>query len=286
MAAQGAVGGGAHLPELVIEGTRSPTTRAALAELWLHRGLVLAFAIRDVKVKYKQAILGVAWAVVQPLGLLVLFTLLVARAVTIRETDVPYPAFALSALIPWLFLQNAVVAGTGALLADSAVVRTISFPREAPILGAVMATAIEFWIGVGLYLALAPFVGARLGPTAILVVPLFVLCALLAAGVSVALGALNVYYRDVRYVLPFAVQLWMFASPVVYPLSTVPPRWQVLYVTLNPAAGLLDAFGRSLASGMPPEPMLLGLSTVTTVAVGWIGYRLFKWLEPAFADVI
>src|SRR5438093_5366321 len=125
MAAQGAVGGGAHLPELVIEGTRSPTTRAALAELWLHRGLVLAFAIRDVKVKYKQAILGVAWAVVQPLGLLVLFTLLVARAVTIRETDVPYPAFALSALIPWLFLQNAVVAGTGALLADSALVRKI-----------------------------------------------------------------------------------------------------------------------------------------------------------------
>src|SRR5437762_2417042 len=131
MAAQGAVGGGAHLPELVIEGTRSPTTRAALAELWLHRGLVLAFAIRDVKVKYKQAILGVAWAVVQPLGLLVLFTLLVARAVTIRETDVPYPAFALSALIPWLFLQNAVVAGTGALLADSALVRKIYFPRGA-----------------------------------------------------------------------------------------------------------------------------------------------------------
>src|SRR5437867_11583090 len=105
MAAQGAVGGGAHLPELVIEGTRSPTKHAALAETWLHRGLVLAFAIRDVKAKYKQAILGVAWAVVQPLGLLVLLTLLVARAVTIRATDVPHPAIALSELIQWPFLQ-------------------------------------------------------------------------------------------------------------------------------------------------------------------------------------
>src|SRR5438046_10354898 len=110
MAAQGAVGGGAHLPELVIEGTRSPTTRAALAELWLHRGLVLAFAIRDVKVKYKQAILGVAWAVVQPLGLLVLFTLRVSRAVPIRGWAVPYPPFAFPAVIRGSSLQTLGVA--------------------------------------------------------------------------------------------------------------------------------------------------------------------------------
>lgn len=275
-----------RVPEVVVEGIRPPSLGGALSELWAYRGLVLAFATRDFKVKYKQATLGVAWALLQPLGLLGVFTLLVARAAKISGGDVPYPAFALSTLIPWLFLQSAVSSGTQALLLDSALVRKIYFPREAPIVGAVCAASVEFCVGMGLFLVLGPFLGARVGWTVLLALPLFAVLAVLAIGVSCGLGALNVYYRDVRHILPFAIQLWMFASPVIYPLSAVPPAWREPYAILNPAAGLLDAFTRALASGVLPDPLLLTFSIGGTAGLAWGGYRLFKRLEPAFADVI
>lgn len=273
-------------PEVVVEGVRSPSLGQALSELWVYRGLVLAFAIRDLKVKYKQAIFGVAWALLQPLGLLGVFTLLVARAVEVPSGDVPYSAFALSTLIPWLFLQNSVSIGAQALLLDSVLVRKVYFPREAPIVGAVCAASVEFCVGMGLFLVLGPLLGARVGWTVLLALPLFAVLAVLAIGVSCGLGALNVYYRDVRHILPFAIQLWMFASPVIYPLSAVPPAWREPYAILNPAAGLLDAFTRALASGVLPDPLLLTFSIGGTAGLAWGGYRLFKRLEPAFADVI
>ncbi|MGH7432189.1 MAG: ABC transporter permease [Candidatus Methylomirabilales bacterium] len=275
-----------RVPEVVVEGIRPPSLRRALSELWAYRGLVLAFATRDFKVKYKQATLGVAWALLQPLGLLGVFTLLVARAAEISTGDVPYPAFALSTLVPWLFLQNSVSIGAQALLQDSVLVRKVYFPREAPIVGAVCAASVEFGVGIGLFLVLGPLLGARVGWTVLLALPLFAVLAVLAIGVSCGLGALNVYYRDVRHILPFAIQLWMFASPVIYPLSAIPPAWRELYAILNPAAGLLEAFRQALASGALPDPLLLTVSTSATVGLALGGYKLFKRLEPAFADVI
>ena len=175
-------------------------------------------------------------------------------------------------LLPWLH--------------DSALVQKIYFPREAPIVGAVLAASVEFWVGIALVLVVGPFLGARLGWPVVLVPVLFVVLALLAVGVSLAFGALNIYYRDVRYILPFGIQLWMFASPVIYPVSTVPARWRGLYAALNPAVGLVDTFRRVLASGVPPDPFLLGVSTAGAGVLAWAGYRLFKRLEPAFADVL
>lgn len=282
----GPAAGVARPPEIVIEEAWSPSLLQSLAELFAYRSVVVAFASRDVQVKYKQAVLGVAWALLQPLGLLAMFTFFLARAGRLSGGDVPYAASALAALVPWLFLQNAVSAGTQALIQDGALIRKIYFPREAPIIGAIGSTAVEFWVGIGLALVVGPFLGARLAWTAVLVAPLFVLLAGLGVGVSLAFGALNVYYRDVRYILPFGIQLWMFASPVIYPMSAVPARWRTLYAALNPAAGLIDAFRRVLAAGAPPDPLPTALGGAGTVVLAWAGYRLFKRLEPAFADVL
>jgi ABC-type polysaccharide/polyol phosphate export permease len=274
------------LPELVIEGGPRPRIRQALRELWGFRGTVLAFAERDVRVKYKQAVLGVAWAVIQPLAFMAIFTIALGRLANVPGGGAPYAAFALSALVPWTFLQTAVNFGANALLTDAALVRKVYFPREVPVLGAVLSGAVDFGIGLALFAILGPFLGARPSFTWLLAPVLGLVLALLAAGVGLALGALNVYYRDFRYALPFALQLWLFASPVAYPLSVIPEEWRTLYVTLNPAAGVLDGFRRILALGHLPDPTLLGASFAGSLIVAILGYRIFKSLEPNFADII
>ncbi|MDR7550685.1 MAG: ABC transporter permease [Armatimonadota bacterium] len=247
---------------------------------------MLAFAERDVRVKYKQTILGVLWAVLQPLAFMVIFSVAFGRLAKVPGGGAPYAAFSLSALVPWTFLQTAVTFGANALLMDSAIIRKVYLPREVPVLGAVAHAGVDLAIGVGLFALLAPVLGAHFSPTWLLVPVLAVLLGLLAVGVALPLAALNVYYRDFRYALPFALQLWLFASPVAYPLSVVPAPWRDLYVALNPAAGLLDAFRRVLALGSWPDPSLLTVSLAGTAVILWAGYRIFKGLEPNFADVV
>ncbi|MDR7542943.1 MAG: ABC transporter permease [Armatimonadota bacterium] len=272
--------------ELVIEGGPRPRLGQALRELWAFRHTVLAFAERDVRVKYKQTVLGVLWAILQPLAFMVIFSVAFGRLAKVPGGGAPYAAFSLSVLVPWTFLQTAVTFGANSLLMDSAIIRKVYLPREVPVLGAVAHAGVDLAIGVGLFALLAPVVGARFSPTWLLVPILAVLLGLLAVAVALPLAALNVYYRDFRYALPFALQLWLFASPVAYPLSVVPAPWRELYVTLNPAAGLLDAFRRVLAMGAWPDPGLLAVSLAGTAVLLWAGYWIFKGLEPNFADVV
>jgi lipopolysaccharide transport system permease protein len=272
--------------ELVVEGGPRPRLRRALRELWAYRSTVLAFAERDVRVKYKQAVLGVGWAVIQPLTFMAIFSLALGRLAKVPGGGVPYPAFALSALVPWTFLQAGVTFGANALLTDAALVRKIYFPREVPVLGAVLGSGVDLVIGLGLFALIGPALGARVSPTWLLAPFLGMLLAVLGVGVALALAALNVYYRDVRYALPFAMQLWLFASPVAYPLSVVPGEWRWLYVALNPAAGVFDGFRNVLALGRLPDPGLLAASAGTSLVVAALGYRIFKRLEPNFADLV
>ena len=272
--------------EHTIAARRQASLLQGLRELWHNRGLILAFAERDVRVKYKQAALGVAWAVLQPLGFLLIFVIFFGRVARVSGGGVPYAAFAISALVPWIFLQSAVTQGAQALLTDQGLVRKVYFPREVPILGAVLSAGLDFVFAFMLLLVASPFLGAHLSLNAILAIPLWMLLALLASGVALGVGALNVYYRDFRYALPFLIQLWMFGSPVVYPLSAVPERWRAVYATLNPAAGILDAFRRVIALGSLPDPRLLGVSLAMTIVVALVGYRIFKSLEPGIADTI
>src|SRR5207302_7462336 len=232
--------------EFVIDGGPRPRLGQALRELWGFRHTVLAFAERDVRLKYKQTVLGVLWAIIQPLALMLVFTVAFGRLAKVSGGGAPYPAFSLSALVPWMLLQTAVTFGANALLMDSAIIRKVYLPREVPVLGAVAQAGVDLAIGVALVAALSPALGARVSAAWLLMPVLAVLLALLAVAVALPLAALNVYYRDFRYALPFALQLWLFASPVAYPMSVVVAHWQGLYVTLNPPAGVLDAFRRVL----------------------------------------
>lgn len=272
--------------ELVIEARPGRRLAVALRELWAFRWTVVAFAERDVRVKYKQALLGVAWAVVQPLAFMAIFTVAFGRLAKVSGGGSSYAAFSLSALVPWSFFQTGVSFGANTLLTDAALVRRVYFPREVPVVGAIASAAVDFAIGLGLFAILAPIVGARLSPSWLLAPVLGVLLAFLAVGVALALAGLNVYYRDFRYALPFALQLLMFSCPVAYPLSVVPDRWRTAYVVLNPVAGLLDGFRRTLALGLLPDFKLLAISTAGAGVLAVFGYRLFKSLEPNFADVV
>jgi ABC-type polysaccharide/polyol phosphate export permease len=271
--------------ELVIEGTPRAHLISAARGLWPFRETILAFAERDVRVKYKQAALGIAWAVVQPLAFMAIFAVAFGRFAKVSGGGVPYKAFAFSALVPWTFLNTAVSMGAQALVRDATLFRKVYFPREISVVGTILSSLLDFAFALALFMVVGPLLGAR--PTAawllapVLAIPLV----LLAVGVACAFGALNVYYRDFRYVLPFVLQVWLFASPVAYPLSVVPARWHDLIVALNPAAGILDSYRRTLALGQLPDPRLLGISVAGSFVVLWLGYRIFKSLEPNFADV-
>jgi len=257
-----------------------------IRELWRYREVVWAFAERHVRAKYKQAVLGVAWAIIQPLAFLAVFSLIFARVPALSTGRTPYFAFALSVLVPWTFVQTAITFGTQAIVADGSLIRKVYFARETPILGAVLGASLDFAIGLCLFLALSPVMGVGLSWTVLLAIPLWFVLASLAFGLSLLFGALNVYYRDVRYLIILFLQVWMFASPVAYPLTAVPERWRNLYILANPAAGLLDGFRQVLANRHIPDLGVIVPGVVGTAVVLWIGYRTFKWLEPGFVDVL
>jgi len=272
--------------ELEIVATGRPRLVQSLRELWGYRGTILAFAERDIRVKYKQAVLGVAWALLQPLAFLAIFAVFFGRVAKIGGDGVPYAAFALTALIPWNYVSTTVSFGANALLNDASLVRKVYFPREVPVLAAAVASCVDISAGLVAFLILGPILGAHLTWTALLAPLLVPFVAIPAIGLSLGLAALNVYYRDFRYALPLGVQLWMFASPVAYPLTKLPADWQLIYAVLNPVAGPLDGFRRVLGLGVLPSAELLGASLFGGIVWLWLGYRLFKSMEPNFADVI
>ena len=238
------------------------------------------------RVKYKQAVLGVAWALIQPLAFLGILAVFFGRVAKIGGDGVSYAAFALTSLIPWNYIATTVSFGSSALLSDASLVRKVYFPREVPVLAAAVGSCVDFSAGLLAFLILGPLLGAHLTWTALLAPLLLPFVALPAIGLSLAFAALNVYYRDFRYALPLGVQLWMFASPVAYPLTKLPAEWQVLYAFVNPVAGPLEGFRRVLGLGVLPSTELLAASAVGGVIWLWLGYRLFKAMEPNFADVI
>lgn len=273
--------------ELIIESTGRTSFSAAFRELWSFRGVIVTFAERDVRVKYKQAALGAAWAVLQPLAFMAIFTFILGRLLQPQiESAVPYRVLALSGLIGWNFLQTGVSFGANALLTDAALIRKVYFPREVPVLGSVLGAGVDLAIGLLLFVVVGPILGGTISVTWLLAVPIAIGLAILASGVSLILGALNVYYRDFRYVLPVAMQLWFFASPAAYPIEAVPAQWRSLYLIVNPAAGLLDSFRRVLALGELPDPTRLGTSLGVSLLLFLLGYRFFKGLERNFADVV
>jgi lipopolysaccharide transport system permease protein len=259
--------------------------RASLREAWSHRELLFFLSWRDVKVRYKQTALGVLWAVIQPLFTMALFTVLFGRVANIPTDGVPRPVFYFSALLPWLYISSTVTNASMSLVSNMQLITKIYFPRV--MLPAAMALSglVDFFIGSLLLVGFLFYYHIHLSWDALLWPVLVIEMGALALGLSLILAALNVRYRDVKYAVPFAVQIWMFMTPIIYPSSLIPKRFQAL-LALNPADGIIEAFRHTLAPSLPLRWDLLGISTLIIGALLVAAFAFFNRTERAFADII
>ncbi len=255
-----------------------------LGELWQYRELLYFLTLRDIKVRYKQTLMGVAWVIIQPLLTVLIFTLVFNRFVRLDTGSLPYPLFALSGLLLWLFFANAVTNSTNSLLSNSNLITKVYFPRLFIPAASVGAGLVDLGVAFLLLIALCIYYGVALTMN-LLLVPLFILLmALLALGVGLLSAAMTVKYRDLRHALPFIIQLWMFASPVIYPASVVPEKWKWLLL-VNPVAGIIEGFRASL-TGRPFNWLHLFISAAITFALLIFSVYIFRRFEDTFADVV
>jgi lipopolysaccharide transport system permease protein len=256
-----------------------------LQELWSYRELLLFLAWRDIKVRYKQTALGLAWAVIQPVGTMLVFSVFFGRLAKIPSDGVPYPIFVFCALLPWQLFSHALVDSSNSLVANERLITKVYFPRLVIPLASVIAGFVDFVVASAVFVAMFWYYGIR--PTvALAATPVFVLLAVAAAfGAGLWLSALNVRYRDVRYAIPFLIQFWLLATPVAYPASLVPGYWRSLY-GLNPLAGVVEGARWSvLHTGEFPTAMIT--VSVTVIAAMLVsGLLYFRQMERVFADVV
>ena len=256
-----------------------------LGELWHYRELLYFMAWRDIKVRYKQTILGAGWAVVQPLATMAIFTLIFGRLAKMPSDGLPYSVFAFTALLPWNYFSQALTRSSTSLVGHSGLISKVYFPRLIVPLSAVIAPLVDFAVA---FLALVCLmIWFSIAPTwHWLLLPLFLsFAAMSALAVGLWLTALNVRYRDVGHTIPFLIQFWMFASPVAYPVSLVPERWQLLY-SLNPMAGVIEGFRWCLLGNGTLDFKVLAVSAIAVATLGWGGVLFFKHMEKTFADVV
>jgi lipopolysaccharide transport system permease protein len=257
-------------------------------ELWEYRELVYFFVWRDIKIRYKQTAIGAAWAVLQPFLTMLIFSLFFGALAHIPSQGLPYPIFYYSALLPWMYFAASLQNATNTIVENQRVITKVYFPRLALPISAVLSGLVDFAISLLMFVAMMAYY--HIHPTlAVLWMPVFLLMAVLTAlGMGLWLSALNAIYRDVRYVVPFLVQFWMFASPVVYPSSLVSarwPKWAWLY-GLNPMVGVIEGFRWSIAgSGDPPGRLVL-ISAGVVLVVLLSGLAYFQRMETTIADVV
>ena len=260
-------------------------TALNLRDLWIYRELILFMTWRDLKVRYKQTLLGASWAVLQPFLTMVVFSIFFGNLAKVPSDGVPYPIFSYTALIPWTLFSKALQDASRSLVASSHMITKVYFPRMILPLASVLAGVVDFFIafivmiGMMIYYGIAPTIN-------VWTLPLFLILALVTAvGVGLWLSALNVLYRDINYILPFLTQFWMFLTPIAYPSSMVPQRFQVLYA-LNPMTGVVEGFRWALlGSGQAPGNMTL-VSSLVAIILLVTGMIYFRRMERQFADMV
>ena len=256
-----------------------------LKEFWKYRELFYFLTKRDIQVRYKQTVLGGLWAIIQPVFTMVVFTLFFGRLAKIPSDGIPYPIFVYAGLLPWTYFANALSASGNSLVGSANLITKVYFPRLIIPASSSLAGLLDFFIAMLVLVAMmiyyhfVPGVGILLFP---ILVGLTFLC---AVGVGLWLSALNVQYRDIRYVIPFIIQLWMFVSPVIYPVSMVKEKYQWL-MALNPMGGVINAYRASILGHLPIDWFLFGISTSIIFALFISGLYYFRRMEKTFADVV
>ena len=256
-----------------------------LRGLWQYRDLFYTLTVHRIKVRYKQSLLGLAWAILQPLSLMLIYTVIFSVIARVPSEGAPYAVFAYAALLPWTFFSSALTNATQGLVNHSQLVTKVYFPREIVPLTYVSAALFDFCIASLFLVALFFYYGVSLTAYALWAIPILVLLTLLATALSLIFSVIQVRFRDVGVAMPLLLQLWMFASPVVYPLSAVPQRWRALYV-LNPMVGVIENFRRAVLQGVEPDFQSLGVSAVVAAVVLPLAYLYFKRVEATMADII
>ena len=256
-----------------------------LSELWQYRELLYFLVWRDIKVRYKQTALGAAWAIIQPLFTMLIFSLFFGRLAKMPSDGIPYPLFSLAALVPWTFFANGLNQSSNSLVASANLLKKVYFPRLVIPLATVLAGVVDFALSFAVLLGLMAFYG--IAPTInLLWMPLFLLLALVTAlGVGLWMSALNVKYRDVRYIVPFVIQVWMFSTPIVYSSSLLSPRWRTVY-GVNPMVGVVEGFRWALLGTNTAPGFTIGVSATAALLILIGGAYYFRHMEKTFADIV
>jgi lipopolysaccharide transport system permease protein len=275
----------ATVPEIVRIRPSAGWRSLDLAEFWRYRELLWFLAVRDIKLRYKQTMLGVAWAVIQPLLTMIIFSIFFGRLGGIPSDGIPYPLFALCALLPWQLFAYALTQASNSVVSQQRLITKVYFPRLIVPVSSVLSGLMDFGVAFFLLLAMMVWYGVTPG-WAVVTVPAFVMLAVATAlAVGLWLAALNVQYRDFRYTIPFLTQFWMFASPVAYPSSLVPEAWRPLY-GLNPMAGVIEGFRWALVNKADPSWELLAVSAAAVAVLLTGGLYYFRRMEKRFADLV
>jgi lipopolysaccharide transport system permease protein len=256
-----------------------------LRDLWAYRELLYFLIWRDVKVRYKQTAIGSAWAIVQPLMTVLIFTMVFGKFAKVPSDGIPYPVFSFAALLPWNLFAGAIQRCTVSMVSQSNLVLKVYFPRLIVPMAAAFSGVLDFAIAFFILLAMMFWFGV-LPSWGILALPLFLLLLMTTAlGVGLWLSALNVRYRDIGHAVPFLIQLWMFASPIAYPVSLVPEKWRLWY-SLNPVAGVVEGFRWALLGHRIPDFGLIALSSLAVIVILLGGLIYFRYVERTCADVV
>jgi lipopolysaccharide transport system permease protein len=270
--------------KLVIE-NRSGFFELDWSALWEYRELLYLLVWRDIKVRYKQTAIGVSWVVLQPLITMLIFTAIFGYMAKVPSDGVWYPAFTLVALLPWTYFSQAITRSGGSLVSNANLVSKIYFPRLLLPLANIVAPLVDLGLSLIVLFGLLAYAGIPLS-WKVITLPIFILLAVLTAmGLSLFVAAMNVRYRDVGHAIPFMVQIWMFLSPIVYPVSLVPEQWRLLY-SLNPMAGVIEGFRWALLGKALPDLMMMSASFFALLVVALAGLMYFRRMERQFADVI
>jgi lipopolysaccharide transport system permease protein len=257
----------------------------SLVELARYKDLLYTLTLHRIKVRYKQSLLGISWAVIQPLSMMLIFTAVFSLIVRVPSEGLPYALFAYAALLPWNYFSTAITNSTGGLVNHSHLVTKVYFPREILPLTYVLAALFDFLVASSVLVALMLYYGVPLTAKAFYALPIILVLTIFATAIALLLSATQVRFRDIGMAVHLLIQIWMFATPIIYPLSAVPARFRSLYM-LNPMAGVIENFRRVLLHGAEPDFNSLGAAALISIALLVIAYAYFKRVEATMADII